>query len=91
MLAIVMSGKHLKGVSKKSGNEYDFYSYPFVGRSKRLGHDDEFTADSLNVPNELKDFDFPCLVNVLFDNIGRVESMEVISSDTADFSTFFDD
>lgn len=90
MLAIVCPGKHLAGVSKKTGNEFDFWTYPYIGKAVHLGCDPEYVSDSLNVDRELKDFTFPCFVEISFDNNGRPEKMDVISEIPAQFPAFFD-
>ena len=102
MYVLVVSCPHLKGVSKKSGNAYDFYNLNFVEVSKRYGGEvvRSCTTKPLSAPfpsNEDIDKDeavLPCLAEMTTDSYGNVLSLVPVAS-VFDMSadairTFFD-
>lgn len=88
MLCILMQCTHLKGTSKKTGKDYDFYNVPMITRSKRFGFPDQFGVDNLALPVAV-DFPLPSLCEATFDSRGNLETLAPISSDFVDFEQFF--
>lgn len=90
MLSIILSVQHLKGTSKKTGNDYDFYQLHCATRERRFGEPDLLAARTINVGALPSDFTFfPALYDLSFNSQGSLEQATLISTSSADFDTLF--
>lgn len=90
MLSIVFPGVHRQGKSKRTGNDYDFWSFPYVALCKRFCQPDTYVAGDLNL-NSRPDVVLPALCELTFDSQGGLENLQVVSSSPEDFLMLFPD
>ena len=85
MIIFVVQCPHLKGTSKKTGNDYDFHNMEYVAVSRRYGQTASLSVGQKGIPAPLPPnadgvIEFPAFYDVSFSPDGVLETVEFVAN-----------